>query len=97
MGCLFAIFAGFFPRFALLVVWLARPNLVDAAFGTWIVPLLGIVFFPFATLLYVLFYVPGVGVPGWAWLWIALGVLVDLSHWVSTVLRRDRMVDLRSM
>jgi hypothetical protein len=56
MGCLFALLAGFFPRLALFIVWVARPALVGAAFGTWIVPLLGIIFLPFATLMYVILY-----------------------------------------
>ena len=56
MGCLFAIFAGLFPRLGLFIIWLARPALVDAAFDTFIWPLLGIIFLPFATLIYVLLY-----------------------------------------
>jgi hypothetical protein len=80
MGCLFAIFAGVFPRLALLLVWLVRPGLVDAAFSTWIWPLLGIVFFPFATLMYVIFYTPGVGLSGWEWFWVIFAGLLDLSH-----------------
>ena len=39
MGCLFALFAGVFPRLALLMVWVARPKMVDAAFDSWIWPL----------------------------------------------------------
>jgi hypothetical protein len=31
MGCLFAIFAGAFPRIAVLFMWLARPQLFLAA------------------------------------------------------------------
>jgi hypothetical protein len=42
VGCLFALFGGLFPRLALLVLWIARPVLVDAAFNTFILPLLGI-------------------------------------------------------
>ena len=30
MGCLFALFAGIFPRLALFMVWVARPALVSA-------------------------------------------------------------------
>ena len=41
MGCLFAMFGGLFPRLALLVVWIARPALVGAAFNTFLLPLLG--------------------------------------------------------
>ena len=80
MGCLFALFAGFFPRFALFLVWLVRPGLVDAAFGTWIWPLLGIIFLPFATLMYVIFYTPGVGLTGWEWFWVVIAGLFDLTH-----------------
>ena len=56
MGCLFVMFAGVFPRMALLFVWIARPKMVDAAFDTWIWPLLGIMFLPFATLMYVILW-----------------------------------------
>ena len=64
MGCLFALFGGLFPRLALLIVWIARPALVGAAFNTFLLPLLGIIFLPFATLIYVIVYTPGVGPRG---------------------------------
>jgi hypothetical protein len=64
MGCLFALFGGLFPRLALLILWIARPALVDAAFNTFILPLLGIIFLPFTTLIYVIVYIPGVGLTG---------------------------------
>ena len=42
MGCLFAIFAGTFPRLGTLIVWLARPQLFSDAFGgSWLWPVLG--------------------------------------------------------
>src|SRR5687767_11715984 len=65
MGCLFALFGGLFPRFALLILWIARPALVDAAFNTFILPLLGIIFLPLTALICVIVYVPGVGLTGW--------------------------------
>jgi hypothetical protein len=80
MGCLFAIFAGVFPRLALFIVWIARPRLVDAAFDTWIFPLLGIIFLPFGTLMYVLLYTPGVGLTGWEWFWVAFAGMLDVAH-----------------
>jgi hypothetical protein len=44
-GCLFAIFAGLFPRLAVLLIWLARPVLFTAAFGGFFLwPILGIIF-----------------------------------------------------
>ena len=66
MGCLFAIFAGVFPRLAVLIVWIARPERVDAAFSTFLWPLLGIIVLPFATLIYLLLlYTPGRRLSGW--------------------------------
>ena len=37
MGCLFAIFAGLFPRLGVFVIWLARPVLFNAAFGGFLI------------------------------------------------------------
>jgi len=79
MGCLLALFAGVFPRMALLIVWLARPRMVDAAFDTWVWPLLGILFLPFATLMYVILWQSG-GINGGDWFWVALAGLLDLGH-----------------
>jgi hypothetical protein len=82
MGCLFVMFAGLFPRFGLLIVWIARPGLVNAAFDTWIWPLLGLLFLPFTTLMYVILWRAG-GLDGWDWFWIALAVLFDIGHTVT--------------
>jgi hypothetical protein len=85
MGCLFAIFAGVFPRLALFIIWLVRPGFVDAAFDTWIWPLVGIIFLPFATLLYVIFYTPGVGLVGWEWFWVVVAIVFDLAHIAASI------------
>jgi hypothetical protein len=69
MGCLFAIFGGIFPRLALFILWIARPARIDAAFDTFLLPLLGIIFLPFATLIYVLLYTPGRGLTGGTGSW----------------------------
>lgn len=81
MGCLFAIFGGFFPRLAVLILWLARPAYFSAAFGgNWLWPILGIIFLPFTTLLYVVLWSPDVGLIGLDWLWLAIAFVLDLSH-----------------
>jgi hypothetical protein len=87
MGCLFALFAGVFPRLALFIVWVARPRLVDAAFDSWIVPLLGIIFLPFATLIYVILWRTG-GLVGWDWFWVILAALGDIGHWAASWTQR---------
>src|SRR5207247_6910732 len=83
MGCLFAILAVSFPRLALFFIWLFTP-LVYRAFDTFIVPLLGIIFLPFTTLMYVLAYISGFGLSGWGWFWVILGVFVDMVVYVMS-------------
>jgi hypothetical protein len=68
------------PRAAIFLVWLARPNLFDAAFGGIVVPLLGILFLPYTTLVYVLVFTPGVGIAGGDWLWLVLAFVADIFH-----------------
>lgn len=91
MGCLFAIFAGIFPRMAVFILWIARPALVGAAFDTWIWPLLGLIFLPFATLMYIVLSISGAGLSGGDWAWIALAVVLDLLHWASMAARNRMM------
>lgn len=92
MGCLFALFAGLFPRLALFIVWVARPALVAAAFSTWIFPLLGIIFLPFATLMYVILYTPGFGLTAWEWFWVILAGVFDLVHLGAGIARRRELM-----
>ena len=85
MPCLFALFAGMFPRLGTLFIWIARPNMFSAAFGgSWFWPILGIIFLPFTTLMYVILWSPGIGLTGWDWMWLILAVLIDVGHWAHT-------------
>jgi hypothetical protein len=80
VGCLFAVFAGLFPRFAVLFLWIARPTMFSAAFGgSWLWPLLGLLVAPFTTLMWAVLWSPVSGVTGWDWLWIFLALLIDLA------------------
>jgi hypothetical protein len=82
MGCLLALLAGFAPRVVLILVWIFS-NLVDRAFSGFLIPLLGLIVFPYATLFYVLAYSPVGGVTGWGWAFVILGFLLDLGHWTG--------------
>lgn len=85
MPCLFALFAGFAPRLATLFIWLARPTMFSAAFGgSWFWPILGIIFLPFTTLMYVILWSPGIGLTAWDWTWLILAVVCDVMHYTST-------------
>lgn len=64
---------------------------MDDTFTTFLWPLLGIIFLPFATLIYVLLYVLGIGVTGSDWWWVALAALLDLSHWSAMASQRTEM------
>jgi hypothetical protein len=90
MGCFFALFAAFAPRLLFLFIWIARPTYVDAVFDTFIFPLLGLIFLPFTTLMWVLFGGSSL-MSGWDWLWIGLAVLLDLGHYASTYAQRGRV------
>ena len=77
-GCLTGIIAGF-SRIMLLMLWFARPVMMNAAFGSFILPCLGFLFVPFTTLTYV-FLVQGVGrIQGLDWLWLVLAFIMDIA------------------
>jgi hypothetical protein len=77
--CCLALTAGFLgPRVALFIWWVFG-NKVDAAFDTWIWPLLGLIFLPWTTLAYVLAWGPVNAVSGAGWLVVALGFAADLA------------------
>lgn len=85
MGCLFGLLGAFFPRIALFILWLARPTFFSMVFGgNWLWPVLGIVFLPFTTFIYVLVVTPGVGLAGLDWLWLALAFLLDIGGFGSS-------------
>lgn len=89
MGCLLVLLSAFAPRLVVVFAWIARPAYFDAVFDTWIWPLLGLIFLPFTTLMWLLLGAPPEGVEGLDWLWIALAVLLDLSHYAHTYEQRD--------
>ena len=80
MCCFFTILVFLGPRFASIVWWIAAPaRWVGAvgAFSSAIWPILGIIFLPWATLMYVL-VAPG-GVTGFDWVWLILAILADVA------------------
>jgi hypothetical protein len=84
MPCLFAMFAGLFPRLGTFFIWLARPTLFSAAFGgSWVWPILGILLLPFTTLMYVILWTPGIGLTTWDWFWLFMAVVIDVMHYSS--------------
>jgi hypothetical protein len=94
LGCLFAVFAATFPRLALIVIW-AFTEWVNRVFGDqWLVPLLGLIFVPFTTLMYILVSLPVGGINFGGWLLVGIGLLLDISHWGQLIANRRNGVAL---
>ena len=82
IGCLLAIAIGLMPRFALILAWLFSARW-DLVWDSWFLPLLGIVFLPYTTVMYMLAWTVGTGVVGWDWMWVAMGLVLDLIKWTQ--------------
>jgi hypothetical protein len=86
--CCLALIAGLIgPRVALFIWWVFGDK-VDAAFDSWVWPLLGLIFLPWTTLAYVLMWSPVGGVEGWEWIIVALGVVLDIASYSWRAARR---------
>jgi hypothetical protein len=90
MCCLFTTLVLLGPRAVIVIWWLVEPLRWNAAFDTFIVPLLGILLAPWTTLMYVLVH-PG-GVEGWDLLWVGLAIVADVLQWAGGAWgNRDRL------
>jgi hypothetical protein len=90
MCCIFATLVLLGPRVTGAIWWIARPNYWSLAFSSWIWPLLGLIFLPWTTLMYLLVY-PN-GTTGFEWLLIGLSVVADIaSYGGSAYGNRDRI------
>jgi hypothetical protein len=94
-GCLLAMGAAFAPRVVLLIMWIVGPR-VNAAFNNFVVPLLGLIFLPYTTIMYVLVWSPATGLSGWDWIWVALGVMLDIMKWGQIANKRREIPGYRS-
>jgi hypothetical protein len=81
MCCLFTTLVMAGPRAAIVIWWLLQPVRWSAAFDTFIWPMLGFLFFPFTTLMYVLVS-PG-GIDGFDPVWLVLAVVLDVLSWTG--------------
>lgn len=79
MCCLFTTLVFLGPRFGILVWWLLQPLRFAATFNTFIWPLLGTIFIPWTTLMYVV-VAPG-GLVLFDWILIGLGVIADVASY----------------
>jgi hypothetical protein len=87
MGCcLFAVLLAGAPRIAFLLWWVFQPLRMQATFGNWFWPLLGVIVLPWTTIMYVI-VAPG-GLNVFDWIFLALAVAVDLSTYAGNARAR---------
>jgi hypothetical protein len=90
MCCLAALLVILGPRFGIALWWLADQARWSLAFDTFIWPLLGFLFLPWTTLMYVLVF-PG-GVEGFDWALLGLAFVADVFSYAGGGYEgRDRM------
>jgi hypothetical protein len=86
MCCLALVTVGLGPRIALAFWWIFGSR-VDLAFDSWAVPLLGLLFLPWTTQMYVIAWSPVGGVEGAEWLLVALGLALDIATYSARAAR----------
>ncbi|MGI9610171.1 MAG: hypothetical protein ACR2NL_07735 [Acidimicrobiia bacterium] len=87
MGCLVLLLVGISPRLGVVAIWLIS-DWVERAFDDgWILPVLGIIFLPWTTALYVVGYVIGDGAAPWGILGIIIGLFLDIALHAGSVVR----------
>ena len=85
MCCFFATLLFFGPRLGMLIFWLfpygqVKINLAFKDFNyPWLVGILGLVFIPWATLMYVIVY----PLNGFDYVWVGLAVGADIFAWIG--------------
>jgi hypothetical protein len=82
MCCFVLLLAGLGPRVAIVAMWLFGSR-VDAAFGSALWPLLGLLIAPWTTLMYLLVWSPSGGVSGGEWILVGIGVALDVATYAA--------------
>lgn len=91
MCCFFLglVFLG--PRFGFLIYWLLAPLRVNLAFTglnfPWLVGILGLIFIPWTTLMYVIIF----PLNGFDWIWLGLGVASDVATYMGGTYKRKEI------
>lgn len=84
MCCIFTILIFLGPRAAGIIWWLVQParwvgNTNLSAFNSIIWPILGLIFLPFTTLMWVI--ISPAGIVWWEWAFLILAVIIDVGSY----------------
>ena len=92
LGCLIAFGAAIAPRVILILAWIFGDRWADVWGEQILLPLLGILLLPYTTIMYLLVVTvtpTGNVIEGFAWVWIILGILLDIWKWTGLVANRQ--------
>jgi len=89
MCCFATALMLFGPRLAILVWWIYTPIYINSLFQSWIWPLLGWVFLPWSTLMYMT--VAGGGIVGFDWIILGIGIFADMGTYFGGYRERERV------
>jgi len=82
MCCFFTVLVFLGPRVAGALWWLIQPGRWNLAFNSFIWPLLGLIFLPWTTIMYVM-VAPG-GVNGlFEWLFLIFALVIDIGAYAG--------------
>jgi hypothetical protein len=82
MCCFFTVLVFLGPRFAGIVWWLIQPARWNLVFGSILWPILGIIFLPWTTLMYVAVAPGGInGILEWGFL--ILAIVIDVAAYAG--------------
>ena len=90
MCCIALLAFGIGPRIALLSWWIFGDK-PDAAIDSWVWGLLGFLFLPWTTFMFIVAWSPVTGVTGfWDYVLVGLGVALDIATYVMKPAQRMR-------
>jgi hypothetical protein len=89
MCCFISALLLVIPRLAILVWCILTPVFVNNLFQTWTWPLLGWIFVPWTTLVYMV-VAPG-GIIGFDWIIFGLAVIVDIATHFGEYYNREKV------
>lgn len=84
MGCILIGLVAVSPRFGMVAIWLLT-DWEDRAFSGWLIPLAGIIFLPWTTVLYTIGFVLGgdAAVP-WGVMGAIIGIFADVMTYAGS-------------
>ena len=82
MCCFFTLLLFLGPRIAGVFWWIFQPARWNLVFGSIIWPILGLIFLPWATLMYVI-VAPGGVVGIWEWGFLILAIVADIASYTG--------------